>query len=145
MGPRSPGTGLAWSAGEAAEGYRHSGRRAVAGQPCLDPVAGLACGQHRLQRGEGVGRLPGQGRDDAAGRDPGPAAALPGETATTPTPAGWPLASATVCAAMPSEARPELPTLPVAISWAAMLVTVSLGIANPIPAAVPPICGSAAS
>ena len=38
---------------------------------------------------------------------------------------------------MPSEARPELLTFPVAISWPAMLVTVSLGIANPIPAAAP--------
>jgi hypothetical protein len=31
------------------------------------------------------------------------------------------------------------------INGPAMLVTVSLGIANPIPAAAPPICGSAAA
>jgi peptidoglycan/xylan/chitin deacetylase (PgdA/CDA1 family) len=65
---------------------------------------------------------------------PALAATPPGATETMPTPAGWPAASATVCAVMPSEARPESVTLPVAISCAAMLVTVSDGIAKPIPA-----------
>ena len=46
---------------------------------------------------------------------------------------------------MPSEARPELVTVPVAISCLAMLVTVSLGIAKPIPAAAPPSWGSVAA
>src|SRR5262245_35792854 len=45
----------------------------------------------------------------------------------------------------PSAARPELVTVPVAMSCGAMLVTVSLGIAKPIPTAAPPICGSLAA
>src|SRR5215472_481134 len=46
---------------------------------------------------------------------------------------------------MPSDARPELLTFPVAMSCPAMLVTVSLGIAKPIPAAAPPSCGLVAA
>jgi diacylglycerol O-acyltransferase / wax synthase len=76
---------------------------------------------------------------------PALAAAPPGVTLTTPTPAGCPLASATVWAAMPSDARPELLTFPVAMSCPAMLATVSLGIAKPIPAAAPPSCGLVAA
>src|SRR2546429_3424392 len=66
-------------------------------------------------------------------------------TDTTPTPAGCPPGFATVSTVTPSAARPELVTLPVAMSCGAMRVTVSLGIAKPIPTAAPPICGSLAA
>ena len=51
---------------------------------------------------------------------PALAAAPPGVTAATPAPAGCPLASATVCPLIPSEARPESLTLPLAISCLAI-------------------------
>src|SRR5713226_6418487 len=70
-------------------------------------------------------------------RRPAFAAASPEMTLMMPTPASWPLAVATVCALIPSDARPELVTLPVLISWLAMLVAVSLGMANPMPGAAP--------
>ncbi len=53
------------------------------------------------------------------------------------TPAGWPSEVTVVCPVMPSAARLDSVTLPVLISWSAMFVAVSDGIAKPMPGAAP--------
>ena len=73
------------------------------------------------------------------------AAGPPLVTAATPVPAGVPSAPTTVLTSTPSAPRPELVTLPLLASWAAMSLAVSEEMANPIPGAAPPSCWSVAA
>ena len=80
------------------------------------PVTGLAGGQDRLQAGDRCGRLASYAQHDVTGRDArlgGRAARRHGNHAD---PGRCPLASATLSAVMPSQARPDLVTVPGAMS-----------------------------
>ncbi len=68
---------------------------------------------------------------------PAAAAGPPGVILTTATPAGSPAVVTDVCAVTPSAARPDWVTLPVLMSCPAIMVTVSDGMAKPMPWALP--------
>src|SRR5215472_208704 len=76
---------------------------------------------------------------------PAVAAAPPLATEMMATPSAWPEELAASWAVMPSDARSDLVTLPSLISWSAMFLTVSLGMAKPMPGAAPPSLGNRAA
>src|SRR5215467_7033255 len=73
---------------------------------------------------------------------PAAAAAPPGAALVTVTPSGWREEFTCVSPTISNDARPDLVTLPLLISCRPMFVAVFAGIANPMPAAGPPMAGS---